>query len=181
MSELTISLTNEELTKVNSKKKEEKSLPKYYSVLNGEYIPISRDMEAFLILEDFGFKDTISDSVKAILDNSTNDEEKELFEEAWNNEKNVVENEVADLNSKLGVTSEVRSELRNSKFVNVTDISELLTTVASEQSALSIKQKISQYRLVYLEQFKIKFQPGKVANKDNKKAAESWLTSLSAY
>lgn len=179
MSELTISLTKDELSKVNSKKKKE--LPKYYSVLAEESVKITRDMEAFLILEDFGFKDTIADSVKAILDNSVDDSEKELFEEAWNNEKTVVQNEVADLNNKLGVTSEVRNGLRNSKFVNVTDISELLTTVSSEQSSMGTKQRLAQYRLIYLDQFKTRFMPGAVSNEANKKAAESWLNALTAY
>ena len=114
-------------------------------------------MEAFLILEDFNFKDTLADSIKAILDTESNDDEKELFEEAWNNERDVVRNEIADINSKLGTTTEVREGLRKSKFVNVPDINDLLTIISTEQSTLGTKQRMTQYRLVYLEQFKIKF------------------------
>lgn len=181
MPELTIQLTPEELSKYNSKKQDLKNLPNVYSISAKAEIPISRDAEAFLILEDFNFKDTLTDSIKAILENSSNDDEKELFEEAWNNEREVIRNEVADLNSKLGTTTEVRDGLRKSKFVNVTDISELLTAIASEQSVLSSKQRISQYRLKYIEQFKAKFQPGSVANSENRKSAESWLNPLTKY
>ena len=181
MSELTIPLSEEEQTKYNSKKQTEENLPRVYSLAAKAEVPISRDAEAFLILEDFDFKDTLTDSIKAILENSASDDEKELFEEAWNNEREIIRNEVADLNSKLGTTTEVREGLRKSKFVNVTDISELLTAISSEQSVLSSKQRISQYRLKYIEQFKARFQPGSVANSENRKCTESWLNTLTKY
>ena len=178
---LNIQLDESELQEYNSKKRSEKELPKVYSTATSSSVPISRDMEAFLILEDFNFKNTISDSIKAILDEPTYDLEKELFEEACENEIEVVKNEVADLNSKLGTTAEVRNGLRSSKFVNVTDISELLTAISSGQNSLAIKQRLSQYRLNYLEQYKHKFQPGQVADQENRKAAKSWLNPLTAY
>lgn len=181
MEGLTIELTDSELSKYNANKKDEKDLPKYYSLDVGGSVPISRDMEAFLILEDFKFKDTITDALKAILHNAANDDEKELFEEAWDNDLEVTRNEIADLNSKLGTTAEVRNGVRTSKFVNVSDINELLTTISSEQSALSVKQRIAQYHLTYLEQFKLKFQPGEEANQDYVKATESWLGPLTKY
>lgn len=181
MEALNIELTQEELSKYNSSKKDDENLPKVYSTKTQTSNPISRDMEAFLILEDFNFKDTLADSVKAILDTESNDDEKELFEEAWNNERDVVRNEIADINSKLGTTAEVREGLRKSKFVNVPDINDLLTIISTEQSTLGTKQRMTQYRLVYLEQFKIKFSPGEVAEPENTKAAKSWLNPLTAY
>ena len=178
---LTISLTDEELTKYNSNKKNDANLPRVYSAATSSSSPISRDMEAFLILEDFDFKSTMVDSIQALLADTSNDDEKELFEEAWNNEREVVRNEIADLNSKLGTTAEVKKRLRESKFVNITDVNDLLTSVASEQNVLSIRQRVAQFRLTYLEQFKIKYGYEERTNEENIKAARSWLNPLKAY
>lgn len=181
--DLTIELTPEELTKYNSKKVSDKELPKYYSLASKMSLPISRNMEAFLILEDFDFKNTMVDSINTTLSETvkTKDDEKELFDEAWDNEKEIVENEIADLNSKLGYTTQIKNGLRNSKFVNVSEVSELLTCAASEQNSLSVKQRVAQFRLVYLNQFKIKYQSEQNTNEENVKAAQSWLNALKSY
>jgi hypothetical protein len=181
--DLNIELTPEELSKYNSKKKDDKELPKVYSAGARTSVPISRDMEAFLILEDFDFKNTMADSINTILSESvkSNDDEKELFEEAWDNENEILKNKIADLNSQLGYTSDVKKQLRSSKYVNITDINDLLTSVASEQNVLGIKQRTTQFRMIYLEQFKKKYQVEGTTNEDYVKAARSWLNPLKAY
>ena len=181
--ELTLNLTKKELTKYNSKKVDEKDLPKVYSISTQSSVPISRDMEAFLILEDFDFKSTMVDVINTNINETvtTQDEEKALFDEAWKNEEEITRNEIADLNSKLSFTSDVKSKLRNSKFVNVRDINELLTSVSSEQNYLGVRQRVAQFHLVYLNQFKTKYQSEENTNEENVKAAKSWLNALKSY
>ncbi len=185
MSELTIELTDSERSKVNSSRvTEDSDLPRVYSISSSSSTPISRDMEAFLILEDFKFKDTMTDVIKASLDSSQDDLEAELFDEAIKNEQDIVANELADCNSKLGTTTSVKEGLKSAKFLkftNVSDISDLFSAVSSSQNSLTIKKRLATFKFSYLKSLKSTFTPGTDYSSQYKKQLESWLSPLTKY
>ena len=178
---LTITLSSSDLEKVNANKKPEDELPKIYRKDSASSIPISRDMEAFLILEDISFKDTMSDCVKAALDVSEDELEKTLFKEAVSKELEEVNEVIAECSSKLGTTESVRKDINESEFVNVTEISEILSDVTSSNSWITLQSRLFKFKGIYLSQLTTRFTPGEASNSEQIKQTKSWLTPLTAY
>lgn len=183
MSKLTIQLTDSEKSKVNAQKLDDKDLPKIYFA--GDYTTktISRDMEAFLILEDFSFKDTMVDVIKAALDSTQDDFEKELFEEAIENETKVINNQIADCNSKLGTIEELKQGLKSEKyykFTNIPDISELFSAISSSNYLNTVK-RMSVFRKAYLTTLQRNIVPNEDKIDQFRKQLQSWLKPLTKY
>lgn len=178
---LTLNLTDEELKKVNSKKKDEKYLPKIYDKVSQSSEPISRDFEAFLILEDFSFKDKITDKIKAVLAVDDDSNEKDLFDEALENEMKENDEIVAECTSKVSSINELRVQIQSSKFSDVTEISRIFSDVLASSSKIELINRLANFRANYLNLLKdSNFKPSKLDEKQQKQT-ESWLNPLTAY
>lgn len=179
---LTITLSDSDLAKVNSNKKDDEDLPRIYDMSSQTYSPISRDMEAFLILEDISFKDTMTDVVKSALSSTQSDLEDSLFEETLKNKKDINSNRIADCNSKLGDYTQVKSDLSSeeSDFVNVADISSLFNSINSTQNKLVMIKRLAIYKKVYMSMFESKLKNDSTAS-EYEKVLKSWLNILTAY
>lgn len=178
---LTLDLTDEELRKVNAKKKEEKDLPKVYDRVAQSSTPISRDFEAFLILEEFSFKDKIADKIKAILAVDKDDNEKDLFDEALENEMKENDEIVAECTSKVSSINELRVKIQSSKFSDVTEISRVFSDVLASSNKVELINRLANFRANYLNLLKqSNFKPSKLDEKQEKQT-ESWLNPLTSY
>ena len=179
--ELTLTLTKEEQTKVDSKKKKESDLPKVYSKVTQTSTPISRDFEAFLILEDFSFKDKITDKLKAVLFVDKDTLEKELFDEALENEVSENDEIVAECTSKVSSVNELRVQIQSSKFSDVTEISRVFSDVTASSNKVELTNRIANFRANYLSLLKHSaFVPSNL-DEAQEKQTESWLNPLTAY
>lgn len=178
---LTLSLTEDEAKKVASKQKEENDLPKVYNKVSQSSYPISRDFEAFLILEDFSFKDKMADKIKAVLAVDTDTNEKDLFDEALANEVEENDEIVAECTSKVSSINELRVQIQSSKFSDVVEISNVISDVLANSNKIELTNRIANFRSNYLNLLKSSnFVPSNLDEKQEKQT-ESWLNPLTAY
>lgn len=178
---ITLSLTESEAKKVDSKKKEENDLPKVYNKTTQSSYPISRDFEAFLILEDFSFKDKIADKIQAVLAVDTDTKEKELFDEALENETEENDEIVAECTSKVSSINELRIQIQSSKFSDIVEISNVFSDVLANSNKIELTNRLANFRHNYLTILKnSKFVPSSLDDKQAKQT-ESWLNPLTSY
>lgn len=177
---LTLDLTKEEANLVDSKKKDENDLPKVYNKVSQTSTPISRDFEAFLILENFSFKDKVTDKIKAILADDSNSNEKDLFDEALENEQKENDEVVAECTSKVSSLNELRVQIQSSKFSDIVEVSNVFSDISSSNKT-ELVNRLANFRANYLNLLKTsKFKPSNSDEKQNKQT-ESWLNPLTAY
>lgn len=157
---ISIALTEAEAKKVAQKRKSDSELPGlYYRDIGGER-KISRDAEAFLILEDLGFKDAISDAVKAVLTDDKGSLDLELFEEASKSEADDVNECIAAAASSVKALNELKVKLQGTKFAGIPEISRMFTDVMDSANTTDFKLRIGQYRGIYLSKLDTRHRPG---------------------
>ena len=181
MASTNLKLTNDELKKVNLLKKPKNDLPKVYNKENQFSAPISRDFEAFLILEEFSFKDKMTDKIKAVLSVDKDTNEKDLFEEALKNEMEENDELVAECTSNVSSVNELRTQIQSSKFSDIVEISNLFSDVLANSNKVELTNRIANFRANYLIALKnSKFKPSS-SDENQEKQTESWLNPLTSY
>lgn len=178
--DLTISLTEDELSKVNSAKKSEDDLPKTYNKVSGTSSPISRDFEAFLILEDLSFKDKVSDKIKSVTANTSTDRDKDLFDECLENELDEVKEQVAQCASQVGSLNDLKISLQETKYTGISEISSCLSDVLSTSNRVEMINRLMKFKFNYLNILKERFSPESM-DEQQIKQTQSWLNPLTAY
>jgi hypothetical protein len=180
MSDLTISLTEDELSKVNSAKKSDSDLPKVYNKVSGTSSQISRDFEAFLILEDLSFKDKVSDKIKSVTANTSTNREKDLFNECVENEMEEIKEQLSQCASKVGSLNDLKISLQKTKYSGIAEISSCLSDILSTSNTLEMINRLTKFKYNYLNLLKTKFTP-EAYDEQQIKQTQSWLNPLTAY
>jgi len=174
-----LTLTDQENQKVSQQRKKDAQLPTYFNAKLGKAITISRDYEAFLILQSQDTKQTmiqwLSD-VRKVQESQTDRDA--LVVSAIDLELTDSEQKVTEIADQLTKFENFRSKVQASKYSGVIEVGSLLTDLQRGIEELAVRRDRTTH-LVTVATVLQETIKGLTANEE--KQFESWNESLSAY
>lgn len=178
-----------ELSIVNEQRKDDKDLPKYYSSQRKTNVAISRDFEAYLILESQDHKQKTLSWIKKVKSISNNFTDRDaLLSDLLESRKTQVQSRIKELDEALGNYDEFRFGILSNpisgddsnKFADVAEVTLLTQILQKPIEYMNVLRERSYHEQVMLGLWENFIGVDGYSANDNKELS-SWETVISAY
>lgn len=174
-------LTETEILKINARSVPDSLLPKYYDALIRQSVPISRDFESFLILQDSVTKtQAITWLTTARQLTQKNYNRDQLLKECLDSEKSDLSSIDTELSLIMTTYTAFRSSFSESKLKDVKEVGMLLTDLQLSLGELGMIQDKLDHLKVLNSVLKEAIDNGEIDD-ERKKEIDSWLIPLTFY
>lgn len=181
-----MAFTNEELQLISEQRKTNADLPEYYSAQSQTSIQISRDFEAYLILQTQDQKQKVLEWIrKALIGQSISADRDTLLNQYIQIRKADAQSRIAELDQKLGNFNDFKTSLLPnddyvSNFGNVAEISLLCTSLQKPMDELFLKRDQAYHEVVLSDILNSRLTKQK-QDANTKKELQSWQTVIASY